>query len=640
MLQRLCLASALSLVVVGPAGCGDDAPIFFPFTDAGSSDTGTAEDAAQSDAGSATDAESDAESDAATDGSAGDTSESDTGGTADTGDEDASAGDTGDGPLRPGWRDNLPTPPAFDCPDDPFIPTEVRRLPGARGYHGLAFDDEGYLYGSDGDSIVRADVEGNVSVWLPNVGTVEQFDRLDNGDLIIGYSGGIRRVTPEGSSRRLAPDLRIYGVEVAPDGYVYAAGNDGVWRINPDTGAYDTILPGRNDFLPHTVTFNQDYTQIFVGVVTGFFGGGDDDNWDDDDDWGEDDPNRSARRIACSGLGNGDGCVFQDENDVAVLGECVKYRGEMQCYKFDFGPGGDFTPSDEQLDACEGRSDGQDCDYTVGGVEVSGECYRFEAGAPVECWDFRFNGRNDQPQATPAQVRACVDEVESSPCDYVSIQGDVVEGECLPLGEGGQLQCWDPADVVVTTPERFVACEELGAGDDCEYTDPFAGDVTGTCTEGIFPEDPLECVPEAVEPEPEPEPEPDPSRLDGSEILTWDVDADLNPVGERRVYAQDVGGGYHDALKFDLCGNLYVTDFMTTSLFRIDPEGEVTLLIDWNGDGELGSYGHGIVWGPGHSGWRADAAYFPLPYAGDEVQEIIIGIPGVRWDGTGREVFE
>ena len=379
---------------------------FFPLPDGGAADTSA--DTA-SDASSAGDAPlADAAEDTGEDSDAGmSDAEEDTRPADDTGSSDVET----DTPGRPAWRDQLPTPPAFDCPDEPIRPTSARRLRGARGYHGLVFDDDGYLYGWDGSSIIRATSDGDASLWLPNVDSAEQMDRLEGGDIVVGTWGGLLRITPDRFTQTLAPDLDIYGIEVAPDGYVYAAGDAGVWRIDPDSGAYETILRGRDDFLPHTVTFNQDYTRIFVGVVT--WGDGFCDDWDDDN-----------------------------------------------------------------------------------------------------------------------------------------------------------------------------------------------------------------C-------------------LEGTEVVAWDVDDNLNPIGEQIVYAEDVGGGYHDALKFDICGNLYVSDFDTASLYRIDPDGDVVTLIDWgDGDGPLGDYGHAMMWGPGHSGWRADAAYFPLPYSGEQVQEIVLGIPSVRWDGTGREAFD
>jgi hypothetical protein len=307
------------------------------------------------------------------------------------------------------WRQELPNPPFFDCSRAPTAAISQTVVPNARGYHGLAIGVDGNLYGNDRTSLLRFNRAGDGGLFVPGAGTVEQMAFLEpGGDLVAGDNGGgLERYTPAGARRTLAPDLGIYGVEVGPDGFVYAAGSDGVWRINADTGDSETLLEAEDDFLPHTVTFNADYTLMLIGTVSGFFGAG------------------------------------------------------------------------------------------------------------------------------------------------------------------------------------------------------------------------------------------------GSDIIAYEVDCDLTPIGEPLVYGIEVGGGYHDALAFDICGNLYVNDFVDSALFRVVPGepiegeiytlgGEVTRYLDWGlREAPEQSYGHGFVWGTGDNGWRPDAAYMPLPYAGDLVKEVLIGIPGVRWNGRG-----
>ncbi|MFT5992366.1 MAG: hypothetical protein ACJA1R_001341 [Flavobacteriales bacterium] len=311
------------------------------------------------------------------------------------------------------WRQELPDPPFFDCsrPAGPVGPSRI--VANASGYHGLAFDLSGNIIGNDNSSLLRHKSDGTGGLWVPGIGTVQQMSFLlpDEGfdgqtDLVAGDSNGLLRISPAGSTSTLTPDLDIYGVEIGPDGMVYAAGSNGIWRINPATNSYETLLAGGAGFTPHTLTFNADYTLMIIGTLTGFSGG-------------------------------------------------------------------------------------------------------------------------------------------------------------------------------------------------------------------------------------------------SSDILAYELDCDLNPIGEPLVYGVSVGGGYHDAVNFDICGNLYISDFSNSDLYRVRPGepilgerftlgGQVDLLIDWEIGGDaLESYGHGFVWGTGQDGWRPDAAYVPLPYADDQVKEILIGIPGVRWDGRG-----
>lgn len=111
----------------------------------------------------------------------------------------------------------------------------------------------------------------------------------------------------------------------------------------------------------------------------------------------------------------------------------------------------------------------------------------------------------------------------------------------------------------------------------------------------------------------------------GGAVWALDLDEDLEPVGEPALLAV-VGSGelqLHDALGVDLCGNLYVAEFYTNDLYRVTPEGEVSLLVDYSAV----DYGHGLEWGSGIGGWRSDALYVPQPYNDNRVMEIVIGVP-------------
>ncbi len=117
------------------------------------------------------------------------------------------------------------------------------------------------------------------------------------------------------------------------------------------------------------------------------------------------------------------------------------------------------------------------------------------------------------------------------------------------------------------------------------------------------------------------------------DVYVVPLDADLNPSGPAEIFASDVGTGYHDGLGIDACGNLYVPDFNTSGLYRVDPAGVVTTLYD----GPFEHYGHGLEWGSGIGGWNDHAIYLPLPYSNNGVNEIDLGVPSgdrVRtWSG-------
>ncbi len=111
-------------------------------------------------------------------------------------------------------------------------------------------------------------------------------------------------------------------------------------------------------------------------------------------------------------------------------------------------------------------------------------------------------------------------------------------------------------------------------------------------------------------------------------VYAVDLDEDLEPVDEGYLFADGVGGGYHDGMGVDVCGNVYVNDYNTFSFYRVSPVGEVSLLQAWSWAD--GGYGHGQDWGSGLSVWRTDAIYVPQPYDGNTVAEVVVGIPSTE----------
>jgi hypothetical protein len=110
------------------------------------------------------------------------------------------------------------------------------------------------------------------------------------------------------------------------------------------------------------------------------------------------------------------------------------------------------------------------------------------------------------------------------------------------------------------------------------------------------------------------------------------LDEDYAPTGEPTVFAEGLGNGWHDGLDIDVCGNVYAVDYSSSSLYRASADGEtVTRLVDWSGPGA--DFGHGMEYGSGVGGWRADAIYLPMPTGDKKVKEIVIGIPGNMWEG-------
>ena len=518
-----------------------------------------------------------------------------------------------DTPPSGSWRDNLPTPPPYSCP-----PTDVeitqQLVPGASGYHGLAFDSEGRMVGSDGDSLIRSTSDGQGQLWIPNIGLVDQLTFLADGDLIAARAEapGLIRITPEGGLSALAEGVIFYGVQAGPDGLIYAAGPEGVFRVDPSTDATEVLIPGSSTFSPHTVAFTPDYSQLIVGVT-----------WPIDAVDSSTDPLLSDRQAACHGSNDGDSCEFST-NAHTTVGECVTLEGHAECWDFDFGPHGDFPASAQQFNACTGLAVGDPCVFIDSfDEELPGQCYRFDDQEPA-CWLFGFGAHRGPFDTSPAQAAACAHTPFGESCTYHSASGALREGSCetIVLDTEAEFGCWDFSSFGRGRTTQQQACAGKTSGDPCNYVDPIQGRVSGAC-EDNSDNHTLACWDETMLEEP------------ALDVLAWDLDEDLTPLGLPQVYAEHLGG-YHDALAFDLCGNLWISDFATSNLYRVAPDHSWEVMVDWSLDEvPLSSYGHAILWGTGLNGWSADSIYVALPYASDQVKELKVGVPGAQWTGQG-----
>ena len=107
-----------------------------------------------------------------------------------------------------------------------------------------------------------------------------------------------------------------------------------------------------------------------------------------------------------------------------------------------------------------------------------------------------------------------------------------------------------------------------------------------------------------------------------------DLDANLDPIGDAYVFHPNIGDGIeHDALGVDICGNIYVIDYGTLTMYRLTPEGEKVVFMTFPN----GHYGHGITWGSGIGGWDANTIYMPEPWYGNTVISVDVGVPSRAW---------
>ena len=182
----------------------------------------------------------------------------DTGDPGDTGD----TGDTGDVP-----------PVDYDCAALADEPLEKAAVDGARGYHGIVFDDAGNLLGWDGRSaIVAAQSDGTAAPAVTGISSAEQMVRLDDGRIFVvnQWEYGVDVITPEGARTSLTRGLYgyyPYGITLGPDGMLYVT--DGhIYRLDPDTGDLTVLWEQQTEWqMPHAVGFSLDSTRLFIAMV-------------------------------------------------------------------------------------------------------------------------------------------------------------------------------------------------------------------------------------------------------------------------------------------------------------------------------------------------------------------------------------
>lgn len=111
----------------------------------------------------------------------------------------------------------------------------------------------------------------------------------------------------------------------------------------------------------------------------------------------------------------------------------------------------------------------------------------------------------------------------------------------------------------------------------------------------------------------------------------WELDEDLNPVGELKVHGQ-VPGMWKDGLMIDACGYFWIPDYQRSSLYRVSPDGKETIRAI--GGSEL-YYTHSLSWGPGGD-WSKTSLYLSMPYNQSRVAEMDIGVPDGAFVRTWR----
>ncbi len=183
----------------------------------------------------------------------------------------AGAGGTGGGPGGSGGTGGAGgEPPTFDCATAPTEPLEQRVLTGPRGYHGLAINEAGRIFGTNVDlTLVHSSYEGDWAPFVPNV-VVDQIAFAESGHLILAASDGLIGITPDAQRYTINAELYGYGLRIGPDGRAWLAEPRAIRRVNLVTGLADTIVTVPDidmGTFAHAFDFSPSLDALYVGMT-------------------------------------------------------------------------------------------------------------------------------------------------------------------------------------------------------------------------------------------------------------------------------------------------------------------------------------------------------------------------------------
>ncbi len=158
--------------------------------------------------------------------------------------------------------------PTFDCAVAPTAPLGMQVLPGLRGYHGLAIDQAGWMYGLDvASNLIRSTHEGN---WTPVLGNVfaEQIAFAANGHLMMNTFEGLGGITPEAQRYTINANVFGYGLRVGPNEQLYVADGSSIQRVDPATGVNQIVVSSDEvEWVTHAFDFSPALDRLYVGMI-------------------------------------------------------------------------------------------------------------------------------------------------------------------------------------------------------------------------------------------------------------------------------------------------------------------------------------------------------------------------------------
>lgn len=173
-------------------------------------------------------------------------------------------------PLDASVTPSGPAPtPAVDCLNAPTEAIAITELDRPTAYHDVAFDDLGYLIGTDLSALIAVNRANQVQLFAPGISGVQGMDWLPDGTLVVAAGSGVVAIAPSGSTRTLADGFYGYGVTVGPDGLIYLGDNSTLYRIDPETAVVQTYLDPSTfgqSWGPRNIDFDPDHDVMYVSA--------------------------------------------------------------------------------------------------------------------------------------------------------------------------------------------------------------------------------------------------------------------------------------------------------------------------------------------------------------------------------------
>ncbi len=156
--------------------------------------------------------------------------------------------------------------PVFDCALAPDQPLSSTILSGPRGYHGLAIDEQGRMYGLDsGNTLIRSSYQGD---WMPLMSDVfaHQLAFGAGGDLFLYSDNGLEGLTPDAQRYTVNSEISGYGLRVGPEQQLYVADGASVLRVDPMSGVSQVVVTVPGTAAIRSFDFSPAFDRLYLGI--------------------------------------------------------------------------------------------------------------------------------------------------------------------------------------------------------------------------------------------------------------------------------------------------------------------------------------------------------------------------------------